>query len=235
MKKLLLGILFLTLINIPAPTMADVHVGISISLPPLILFHQPPELIVVPETYVYVVPDIEEEIFFYSGWWWRPWRGHWYRSREYNSGWKHYRTVPSFYRSIPSDWRDDYRHHRWRGHSWNHHRIPHYKVQKNWKQWENNRYWEKEKNWGVHGLQPTNRTQPYEKNHKNRQYREEAQPKHYRPQPQADDFQHKRLYKNQNSTPQYRDGEKHHSKQKQEEYLEYLKQQGNSKRERDRR
>ena len=84
MKKLLLGILLLALVLIPVSTTAGVHINFNVSLPPLIEFYEPPELIVIPETYIYVVPDVEEEIFFYGGWWWRPWEGHWYRSQSYS-------------------------------------------------------------------------------------------------------------------------------------------------------
>ena len=143
MKKLLLGTILLALVLVfPIPTMAGVDVGISISLPPLIVFAAPPEVVVIPETNVYAVPDLDVDIFFYNGWWWRPWEGRWYRSRNYSSGWGYYRNVPSFYRGIPSGWRNDYRERRWRGHQWNHQRIPHQQLQRNWRNWEKSRHWE---------------------------------------------------------------------------------------------
>ncbi|MEN6469523.1 MAG: hypothetical protein ABFD45_11310, partial [Smithella sp.] len=88
MNKLLLGkvLLALTFIS-PAPAIAGVNVDVDISLPPPIIFAAPPALVVLPETYVYVVPDVDVDIFFYGGWWWRPWDGRWYRSQSYNSGW----------------------------------------------------------------------------------------------------------------------------------------------------
>ena len=159
MKKLLLGTLFFALlIVVPIPTMAGVDVGINISLPPIV-FAAPPELVVLPGTYIYVVPDSEEDIFFYGGWWWRPWQGHWYRSHYYNSGWGYYQSVPSFYAGIPSSWRNDYRDHRWRGHQWNYQRIPQQQVQRNWKGWESSKHWEKQNTWGVQGLKPQTRSQ----------------------------------------------------------------------------
>jgi len=176
MKKLFFGTFLLTLVLVvPVPTMAgvDVKVSIGLPLPPPIVFAAPPELMVLPETYVYVVPDVDEDIFFYNGWWWRPWEGRWYRSRNYSSGWSHYRNVPSFYAWIPSGWRNDYREHRWKGHQWNHQRISHQKVQRNWKDWENDRHWEKQQTWGVQGLQPRTRSlQPSR----------EEQPRESRPQ-----------------------------------------------------
>ncbi|MBF0303504.1 MAG: hypothetical protein HQK73_10705 [Desulfamplus sp.] len=109
---------------------------------PPIVFDEPPELIVVPETYVYVVPDLDDDLFFYSGWWWRPWKGDWYRSRHYNSGWRRYQNTPSFYRDIPSGWRNDYRNNRWRGDKWDYQRIPHRNAERNWSKWEKIRHWE---------------------------------------------------------------------------------------------
>src|SRR4030042_2998758 len=74
MKKLFFVTLLLALvIVVPIPTMARVDVGVSIALPRPIVFAAPPEMIVLPETYVYVVPDVDVDIFFYDGWWWRPW------------------------------------------------------------------------------------------------------------------------------------------------------------------
>jgi hypothetical protein len=139
--------------------MAGVEVNVSIGLPPPIVFSAPPEMIVLPETYVYVVPDVDVDIFFYNGWWWRPWEGRWYRSRDYNAGWVYYQRVPSFYRSIPSSWRNDYRDHRWRGHQWNAQRIPHQQIQQNWRGWQQSRHWEKQQTWGVQGLKPRTREQ----------------------------------------------------------------------------
>jgi hypothetical protein len=159
MKKLLFGTLLLALILVlPIPTMARVDVSVGISLPPIV-FAAPPELIVLPGTYIYVAPDVDADIFFYGGWWWRPWQGRWYRSQNYNSGWGYYQSVPSFYSGIPSNWRNDYRNHRWGGQQWNYQRIPQRQVQQNWQSWEKNKHWEKQNTWGVQGLIPQTRSQ----------------------------------------------------------------------------
>jgi hypothetical protein len=152
MKKLFFGTLFLALVLVlPVPTMARVNVSVGISLPPIV-FGGPPELVVIPETNVYAVPSVDADIFFYGGWWWRPWNGGWYRSRSYDSGWGHYQGRPSFYRSVPSDWRNNYRENRWKGNQWNHQAVPHQQVQKNWKNWEKNKHWQKQNSWGVQGM-----------------------------------------------------------------------------------
>ncbi|MGA3086347.1 MAG: hypothetical protein ABSE95_16380 [Thermodesulfobacteriota bacterium] len=159
MKKAIFKILFLTLVIItPVSVMAEVSVNVNIPLPPPIIFPTPPEMVVIPETYVYAVPDVQEEIFFYNGWWWRTWEGRWYRSRYYDGDWVYFNHVPRFYSSIPLSWRDDYRHHRWRGQHWKHQRIPYSELQSNWRDWQKDRRWEKQNTWGVQGLQP--RPQP---------------------------------------------------------------------------
>jgi hypothetical protein len=153
MKRLIFLMMLLSMVLVfPVLTMARVNVDVNISLPPLITFASPPELVVIPETYVYAVPDVDADIFFYQGWWWRPWEGRWYRSRHYDSGWSHYRNAPSFSRQIPSGWRNDYREQRWKGRQWNQQRVHHQQVQKNWRNWEKRRHWEKQNTWGVKDL-----------------------------------------------------------------------------------
>ena len=205
MKRLLFRTILLSLVLVfPVPTMAGVDVGVSISLPPLIVFATPPEMVVIPETYVYVVPDSDVDIFFYDGWWWRPWEGRWYRSRHYGSGWVHYQRVPSFYRRIPSGWRNDYRDHRWGGHQWNHQRIPHQQVERNWSNWKKSNHWEKQQTWGVQGLKPRTRSQQpskaaQPKSQAKPQSREDAKPQQSRPQSGEVQPQH--------SQPQHREAQ----------------------------
>jgi hypothetical protein len=69
MKKLIFKILFLTLvIFVPVSAMVGVSVHIDIPLPPPIIFPMPTVPVVIPETDVYAVPDVQEDLFFYSGW-----------------------------------------------------------------------------------------------------------------------------------------------------------------------
>jgi hypothetical protein len=202
MKKLLFGTLLLALtVVVPIPTMAQVGISINIGLPPPIVFAAPPDLIVLPETYVYVVPDVDVDIFFYNGWWWRPWEGRWYRSRSYNSGWAYYQSVPSFYAGIPSGWRNDYRQQNWRGHQWNYQRISHERVQRNWSGWEKNRYWEKQQTWGVQGLQPRTRVQQPSRQMQSPQSRSQLR----EAGPDRPQQQHREAAKPQQSQPQRRE------------------------------
>jgi len=109
---------------------------------PAVRFTAPPELVVIPGTYVYMVPDIEMDVLFFQDYWWRPYEGHWYRSRDYNGRWKFIEPgkIPSGLRSLPQD----YRHLL----SPEYERIPHRDVKKNWKKWEKEKYWDRREEMG---------------------------------------------------------------------------------------
>ncbi len=186
MRRLLLAsILLASAIVLPVPTMAGVEINIGIPLPPLIPFPAPPEVIVVPDTVgVYVVPDVDVDIFFWNGWWWRPWEGRWYRSRYYDRGWGYYRDVPRFYYDVDPEWRGYYGRHDWHGHRWNYERIPNQRLQRNWKTWERDRHWERRGTWGVQNYQPA----PQRQRQELRRQREE----HYRQRPDVQRVQQER-------------------------------------------
>lgn len=157
MKKTLLGTIVLALLSFfPVMAMAEVNisVGIGFPLPPPIVFPAPPAVVALPGSYVYVVPDVREDIFFYDGWWWRPWQGRWYRSNHYDRGWGYYDSVPHFYFNVDRGWRKFYREHNWHGQRWSYERIPQKRLHKHWKSWKNDRYFEKQGYWGVHNYQP---------------------------------------------------------------------------------
>ena len=150
MNKLMVGKVFLALFfTIPASALTGVDADVHIAMPPPVVFAAPPMLVVLPETNAYFVPEADVDIFFFDGRWWRPWEGRWYRSKHYGSGWRYKRDAPSFYRRIPSGWRNDYREHHWKGNPWDHQRISHDQVRENWHTWEKNRHWAKHNNWGV--------------------------------------------------------------------------------------
>jgi hypothetical protein len=129
------GSLLLMTLFFPIAAGADVSVGINIFPPPLVI-PAPPAVMVIPGTYVYFVPDVDVDILFYGGWWYRPYRGYWYKARGYNGPWVHVGVsrvpsvvinVPPHFRSVPP------------GHT----RIPYGQFKKNWKTWERNRHWDR--------------------------------------------------------------------------------------------
>ena len=163
MKKLFFGTILLALaIVVPIPTMAGVsiNIGIPIPPPPPIPFAAPPQVIAMPETSgAYVDPDIDADLYFWNGFWWRLWEGRWYRSAYYDRDWVYYDNVPSFYFNIDRHWRDYYRNHNWYGHRWDYQRIPYERLQQNWRSWQTKRSWGGQRTWGVQGYPP--RTQAH--------------------------------------------------------------------------
>jgi hypothetical protein len=122
----------------PSRTTAQVNISVGINLPPPppLVIPAPPPMFVIPRTYVYFAPDVDVDIFFYGGYWYRPYRGYWYRSGAYNGKWVYLapNKVPPVLLNLPPDFRrvpPGYRH------------IAYADVKKNWKSWEKNKYWEK--------------------------------------------------------------------------------------------
>jgi len=186
-KTLLFGtMLFALAMVVPIPTTAAVDINVGISLPPPIAFQAPPDVIAMPDTNdVYVAPDINADLFFWNGWWWRLWEGRWYRSHYYNQGWGYYNTVPSFYFDVDPGWRGYYRDHNWYGHRWNYERIPNQQLQQNWKSWHNDRHWERQGTWGVQSYQPRSQQQRQVlRQQRQQQYQQRPEVKQHQPQRQ---------------------------------------------------
>ena len=154
---------------------------------------EPPAVIVLPDTPdVYVVPGIDVDLFFWSGWWWRPWQGGWYRSRYYNRGWGYYSNVPSFYYDVDPGWRGYYSNRNWYGHPWHYERIDHQRLQRNWQTWHNNRHWERQQTWGVQNYQP----RPQQQRQELRQQRQQQ----YQQRPEVQQHQQQRQQQRQPQT-----------------------------------
>ena len=133
---LVIAALLLVMAGSATQSEAGVSVNIGVNLPPY-MFAAPPAVVVIPGTYVYMVPDIDVDILFFQGYWWRPYQGHWYRSRDYKGGYRYIepRSIPRGLRSLPQDYRNRL--------SPGYERISHRDVQKNWKKWEKEKYWDR--------------------------------------------------------------------------------------------
>lgn len=149
MKRLLLNIfgvgtmLIAFVLLSPARGNAEVNVNINIPLPSLVI-SAPPAMIVIPGTYVYYPPDVEVDIFFYHGYWYRPHGGAWYIANGYNGPWRgiDQRRVPRALIDLPPGHR-----HIPPGHE----RVPYGQVKKNWRTWEKERHWDKHERGGHEG------------------------------------------------------------------------------------
>lgn len=118
----------------PALLSAQPHVNIQIGLPPLVI-PGPPGLVVIPNTYVYYPPEVDDNIFFYRGYWYRPHQGLWYSAPHYNGPWDHVviSKVPRSVLAVPAG----YRYGPVREH------VPYGQVKKNWRNWERDHHWDK--------------------------------------------------------------------------------------------
>jgi hypothetical protein len=89
----------------------------------------------IPGTYVYYPSNVNVDMCFCDGYWYRPYRGQWFVSAEYNGPWGSIaiQRVPSVLINLPSHYR---------------HAYPGYEpmsygmVKRNWRTWENERYWD---------------------------------------------------------------------------------------------
>jgi hypothetical protein len=71
--------------------------------PPPVVFRQEPEVILVPSTRVYYVPDLKYDLFRYGRHWYINSGGHWYRARGYSGPYEYLENerVPSTILRLP--------------------------------------------------------------------------------------------------------------------------------------
>ncbi len=144
----------------------DLHIGIGFPLPAAVVIHTPPDVYPIPGSYAYFAPDVGFQLFFQSGYWYRPYNGYWYRASYYNGPWhylppsrvpvsfsrfpysyyRHYKIPPGqrliSYGHLRNHWRErDREHYRWENKGDNRHRHErnYYEGRKEWK--GKNRSW----------------------------------------------------------------------------------------------
>lgn len=139
-KVFMLGLLLLS-VSLFQTAQAGVDIGIGINLPlPVIRLPAPPELVIIPGTYSYYVPDGDVDIFFNQGRWYRSWGGRWYSGNSYNGPWGIITNdrVPGHFLQLQPGWRKRIVIHE---------RIKYDNFNKNWQNWERDRYWEHKHDW----------------------------------------------------------------------------------------
>ncbi len=138
-KLLIIGATFVILAGFSARSDARVNIGIGINIP-LFTFAAPPPLVVIPGTYAYFVPDVDVDILFYHGYWYRPYGGRWYMSRAYNGPWAFIAParVPRVLIGLSPDFRHLYGGYR---------HIEYRDFNRNWRRWERDRYWDRDERW----------------------------------------------------------------------------------------
>jgi len=118
----------------PVAGNAGINVDINVPLPGIVIAG-PPAMVVVPGAYVYFAPDVEADLFYYHGYWYRPHQGGWYNSLGYNGPWGRVTigNVPPPLVNLRSGYRNV---------SPGYERMPYPVVQRYWRQWEEERYWD---------------------------------------------------------------------------------------------
>ena len=220
LKRLLFAVMFLASVMIASlPAMAQVDIDVGAGSPvtseyldaPSVTSEQldapdvtseyleAPDVIPLPETdNVYVVPDLDIDVFFWNGWWWRPWQGGWYRSRYYSSGWGHYGAIPTFYYDVDPGWRGYYRDRNWYGNPWHYERIDYRHLHLNWKQWHDDQHWERQRMWGVQGYQPRPQQQRQElRQQREREYYQRSDVQQYQQQLRQQQLDQQQQYQQQ--------------------------------------
>ncbi len=115
--------------------------GGSIEAPPPIVLPAPPAVVVIPGTYAYFAPDVSVDLFFYGGYWYRPWGGFWFRADTWNGSWIFFSTPPTIFLSLPVDYRVIFV-----GYS----RIHYGEFHNNWYRWEREHHWDRDSHWNQH-------------------------------------------------------------------------------------
>jgi len=133
MKRFLLFLLLAA--GLGSLARAEVNVNINVGIP-VVKVSADPVMTVIPGTYIYFITESSDDIFFYQGYWWRPYQGRWHRANGFNGPWVFLKTgnVPPGLRRLPSGWRKL---------PPGHPSMRHSQVKGNWKQWEKERHWDK--------------------------------------------------------------------------------------------
>lgn len=129
---MIMGVLFII-----APVSRGFAMPVQSNLPPT-HFSAPPQLVMVPNTSVFVAPNMEGDLLFYHGHWWRPYQGKWYRSTTYHGPWRHiaHDKVPYAFFGVLFGFHRAYRQHD---------RFSHAEVETNWQKWEReHHFWERQ-------------------------------------------------------------------------------------------
>ncbi len=79
----------------------------NIRFPPPVFLHGRYPKVVIPGTYVYMIADIEVNILFYEGYWYRPYEGRWFWAEFYNGPWTYLNPseVPRALIKLPAKYR----------------------------------------------------------------------------------------------------------------------------------
>lgn len=139
---LLAGAALAAVMGFSDPARAEVSVNINLGPPPIVVA-APPEVVMIPGSQVYFVPDPHIDVFFFGGYWWSPRGDRWYRARAYNGPWGVIERgrVPRAVIYMPRDYRARYERER---------HVPYGQWKKEHSRWDRDnrrtqKVWEKER------------------------------------------------------------------------------------------
>jgi hypothetical protein len=90
-----------------------------------------PDVVVIPRSDIYYIPDIEARILFYDGNWYRLYDGRWYISASLSGPWVYVETPPIVIATLPSEYHGRYR-------------IHYRDLKERWREWKLEHRWEHE-------------------------------------------------------------------------------------------
>lgn len=120
-------------LTVSARADTDVNVNVNVGLP-VLKVGSDPMMAVIPGTYVYFAVDLDDDLFFYQGYWWRIHKGRWHRATAAGGPWVFFKTVPHPLLNLPPGWRNLPP-----GHA----KFKFNVVKRNWKQWEKEKRWDR--------------------------------------------------------------------------------------------
>ncbi len=148
LEYIMAGGLCLILLGFPGMSLARVHVDIgippinvTIGTPPPLVISAPPEVEVIPGTYVYFAPGFGVDLFFYDGLWYREFEGRWFSCASYDGPWAFIASPPAVLVSLPADFRVI---------AAAGPRIPYWQLRSNWRAWHRDNYWARRTFWANH-------------------------------------------------------------------------------------
>jgi hypothetical protein len=99
---------------------ADVNV--TVSPPPSITIPADPDLIQVPNTDIYYVPDVPDRVVFYHGNLYRMHDNHWFRSSSPSGQWSYEERPPDVIVNAPGEYHGE-------------HHVLYHDLKSKWKEW----------------------------------------------------------------------------------------------------
>ncbi len=134
-----------------SPGTSHAGIGVSVTIPlPVLRLDAPPALTIIAGTPVYFAPDVQADLFFYHGNWYRPYGGEWYVSAEFRGPWGHVAigNVPPPLVDLPPYYRNG---------TIGYEPVPYAMVKRNWMRWEQEGYWDNYQRRSAHPMFPRGR------------------------------------------------------------------------------